>query len=69
MWPLMINCFFMVVISGFLGWLMETWANREEVGNVCVTKMLNNMKNGSGSSLIKRSSSRPDDPRLWEHDR
>ena len=30
MWPLMIICFLMVVISGFICWLMETWGNKEE---------------------------------------
>ena len=30
LWPLMVICFFMVVISGFIGWFLETWDNREE---------------------------------------
>lgn len=30
MWPLMIICILMVMISGFLCWLTETWSNRDE---------------------------------------
>ena len=30
MWPLLINCSFMVAIAGFLGWLMETWGNTDD---------------------------------------
>ena len=29
MWPLMVISLLMVVVSGFLGWLMETWSNKE----------------------------------------
>ena len=30
MWPLIIICLLLVVISGFIGWIMETWINKEE---------------------------------------
>ena len=29
MWPLVIICLLMVMISGFIGWIMETWDNKE----------------------------------------
>ena len=30
MWPLIVNCFFMVIIAGSLGWFMETWGNKDD---------------------------------------
>ena len=30
MWPLLVMCLMMVLISGFICWLMETWGNVEE---------------------------------------
>lgn len=29
MWPLLVICLLMIAISGFIGWLMETWVNKE----------------------------------------
>ena len=31
MWPLVVICCIMVVISGFVCWLMETWSNKEVI--------------------------------------
>lgn len=30
MWPLVVICLLMIIVSGFCGWLMETWGNKEE---------------------------------------
>ena len=30
MWPLTIICFLLVTISGFIGWLLDTWVNKQQ---------------------------------------
>lgn len=30
MWPLLVICMLMAIIAGFIGWLIETWANEDE---------------------------------------
>ena len=30
LWPILAMCFFMSIIAGFVGWLLDTWSNWEE---------------------------------------